>query len=101
MQKFKLAISVSYFNDETDDILTEFKKDMQQENRVNIHAEVIEENECHISGIVTDILEIEDGVDVKKAVADHVAEQSLGGECFSLKDMDDNELFTEEDDYFQ
>jgi len=101
MKKFKLAISVSYFNDETDDILTEFKKDMQQEGRINIHAEVIEENECHISGIVTDILEVKDGASVKKAVADHIAEHSLGGECFSLKDMNDNEIFTEEDIYFQ
>jgi len=101
MTKYKLAISVSYFNDETDDILTEFQKDMQQDNRVDIHAEVVEENECHISGIVTDILELEDDVDVKKAVADYISEQSLGGECFSLKDMNDKELFTEEDKYFQ
>jgi len=101
MKKFKLTTTVSYYNDESEDLEADFKKDMQKDNRIEIVAEVVENCESHISGIVTDILEIKEGENIKEKVQNYMHENSLIGECFSLKDVNDRELFTEEDIYFQ
>ena len=101
MNKFKLTTTVTYYNDESDDLEADFKRDMQKENRVEIHAEIVENSDFHVSGLVTDILEIKDGEAIKEKVQKYMHDNSLIGECFSLKDMNDRELFTEEDIYFQ
>lgn len=90
MEFFKLIRTVSYYNDEVDDILQAFY-DEYRDNKTLVEAEVIEEH--HISGAITEYI-VADNFEEAKAFC-RMAE-CLVGECFSLYNLKGELIITEE-----
>lgn len=86
MKKYKIMRTVSYYNDETDDILTDFYKEYP-----NAIAEIIEE--VSISGILTEEIKCEGYDDL---VSFCKMAECLEGECFSVYDESGGLVLTEE-----
>jgi len=104
MKKYTLNITVGYFNhaSKTEEEFVKGFKDAIKEvygkfNVSNVIAETVEFSEGHISGTMTIPLEVENDSKIVKVVAKFVQENSLIGECFSLRDENEIELFTEEE----
>jgi len=96
--KYILGITCSYFNDETDDLIADFKKEFEgRPGLISVEATIVETSESHISGTLRFEVVPEKNKHLIHQVFELIEENDLaGGECFSLYDQDENVIFTED-----
>lgn len=85
------STSVSHYNEEVDDILSDFK---DKYAGLEPHADVIEEN--HISGILTFEVEPTKEFSIFNRISNIFEEYDLRGECWTLTDSNGFVVATEE-----
>lgn len=94
MTPYKLQRTVSYFNDETTDIITSFKEEFETKNTL-VEPTVIEP--LHISGSITEYIFAENIQHLISIITQIEGISSDGvEECFNVSDLNNNVLFTEE-----
>ena len=90
MEFFKLVRTVSYYNDEVDDVVQAFY-DEYQDNKTIVETEVVEDS--HVSGLITEYISALDFEDAKSFC---IMTECLIGESFSLYNEKGELILTED-----
>ena len=94
MEFFKINRTISYYNEESNDILTDFFSEFKTNNNI-VEVEVVED--FSVSGVLTEYISAENKEELKNFV--NTAE-CLVGECYTVFDLKGIRLLTEESSDF-
>jgi len=95
MKTYKLAITVSHFDNKTGDVKKSFHKFWDKEGR-KVEIEELSENN-HISGIIHEEFTPKKGISIIGQVQEFIKKNHLEQECWSLLDENDEIICLEHD----
>ena len=100
MKKYTISFTTSYFDDESDDLEKDYLKNYHavysEYKIVELIAEVIENQEHHVSGLMSIEFNSKNVVTAKIFVENLIDKHYLLGECWSLKNDKNKQIATEE-----